>query len=115
MPFFRSTTSLLQLLLDLDYDSVKPDLIVMRLARRIGMTDRELGDRHLRKVAREVQLYAVNRGVRAQAVDLEMLAFGGQTGSRTLLNKRFCPPSDPCRNHTCALGRKGLCKASQSA
>jgi len=115
MPFFRSTTSLLQLLLDLDYDSVKPDLIVMRLARRIGMTDRELGEKHLRAVAREVQDYAIRRGVRAQAVDLEMLALGGQTGARLLLSERFCPPSDPCRHTSCSLGRKGLCKASQSA
>ena len=34
MPFFRSTTSLLQLLLDLDYDSIKPDLIVIVSSRQ---------------------------------------------------------------------------------
>lgn len=111
MPFFRSTTSLLQLLLDLDYDSVKPDLIVMRLARRIGMVERETGDRQLRSVARQVQEFAVARGLRAQAIDLELLAFGGQTGSRQLLETHFCPASDPCEHPDCAIGRKGLCKS----
>ena len=114
MPFFRSTTSLLQLLLDLDYDSVKPDLIVMRLARRIGMVERETGDKHLRLVARKVQQYALTRDVRAQAVDLQLLAFGGQTGSRELLNTRFCPASDPCSNSNCAVGKKKLCNAVHS-
>ena len=114
MPFFRSTTSLLQLLLDLDYDSVKPDLIVMRLARRIGMVERELGEKHIRNVARRVQEFAVARGIRAQAVDLQMLAFGGQTGSRELLRTRFCPASDPCSHPECPVGAIGLCKAAHS-
>lgn len=115
MPFFRSTTSLLQLLLDLDYDSVKPDLIVMRLARRIGMVEREVGDKHLRAAARKTQEYAVSRGIRAQAVDLQMLAYGGQTGARQLLKTRFCPASDPCTNRECVVGRNGLCNAVASA
>jgi hypothetical protein len=111
MPFFGSTTSLLQLLLDLDYDSVKPDLIVMRLARRIGIVDRETGDRALRSAARLVQEYAVARAVRAPLVDLQLLAFGGQTGSRDLLRERFCPPSDPCSAMGCPVGKQGLCEA----
>ncbi|MEZ5325789.1 MAG: DNA-3-methyladenine glycosylase I [Verrucomicrobiales bacterium] len=111
MPFFQSTTSLLQLLLDLDYDSVKPDLIVMRLARRIGMVDRELGERQIRKAARSIQEYAVAQGIRAQAVDIQILAFGGQTGARELLTRRFCPASDPCHHNDCPVGNNGLCKA----
>ena len=46
MPFFRHTTSLLQLLLDLDHDAIKPDLIVMRFCRRLGIVTKEVGDQH---------------------------------------------------------------------
>ena len=111
MPFFRSTTSLLQLLLDLDFDSVKPDVIVMRLARRIDLVEGEGGERHLRSATREIQRYAIERGLRARAVDLMILAFGGQTGARDLLARRFCPPTDPCGNASCPLARKSLCEA----
>jgi len=111
MPFFRSMTSLLQLLLDLDFDSVKPDLIVMRLARRIGLTSKETGDRKMREVVQIIQRYCLNRPLRASAVDLMMLCLGGQTGSVALLSKRFCPPSDPCHNTLCSLGRKGICRS----
>jgi 3-methyladenine DNA glycosylase Tag len=111
MPFFRSTTSLLQLLLDLDFDSVKPDLIVMRLARRIGLVERELGEPHFRAATKAIQRYAIERGLRARSLDLAMLAFGGQTGTRDLLSRRFCPPTDPCNDASCPLARKGLCKA----
>jgi 3-methyladenine DNA glycosylase Tag len=111
MPFFRSTTSLLQLLLDLGYDSVKPDLIVMRFARRIGLVEKETGDANLRSVVRQTQAYALDRGLRTSVVDLAMLVFGGQTGARGLLHQRFCPPSDPCRHEACELGQKSLCNA----
>ena len=111
MPFFRSTTSLLQLLLDLDFDSVKPDLIVMRLARRIGLVERELGEPHFRAATKAIQRYAIERGLRARSLDLAMLAFGGQTGTRDLLSRRFCPPFDPCGNASCPLAGKLLCKA----
>lgn len=114
MPFFQSTTSLLQLLLDLDYDSVKPDLIVMRLARRIGITDKETGDKQLRRTARAIQEYAVDNQIRPPLVDLQMLAFGGQTGSRQLLTEKFCPASDPCSNSICPVGTAGLCVAHRT-
>jgi 3-methyladenine DNA glycosylase Tag len=111
MPFFRQTTSLLQLLLDLDYDSVKPDLIVMRLARRIGMVEFEIGEAHLQKVVRGFQKYAIARNVRLSAVDLQVLAFGGQTSACELLDEFFCPSSDPCQKTDCPVGKNGLCEA----
>jgi hypothetical protein len=111
MPFFGSTISLLQLLVDLDFDSVKPDLIVVRFARRIGLVEKETGERVFRTAARAIQTYAIDRGLRARAVDLMVLAFGGQTGARDLLVERFCPPVDPCRNAACPIGTKHLCKA----
>ncbi|HIG29794.1 MAG TPA: hypothetical protein EYQ50_19145 [Verrucomicrobiales bacterium] len=111
MPFFRSTTSLLQLLLDLDFDSVKPDLIVMRLARRIGIIECETGETQLRMAVRKIQEFSVLRKIRAPVIDLQILAFGGQTGSRELLENRFCPSSDPCINTDCPVGNSNFCKA----
>jgi 3-methyladenine DNA glycosylase Tag len=111
MPFFRSTTSLLQLLLDLDYDSVKPDLIIMRLARRIGIVERETGDRALRECVRFLQAYSIGKSCRASELDLVLLAFGGQTGASQLLTQRFCPPSDPCHHAACPVGANRLCMA----
>jgi 3-methyladenine DNA glycosylase Tag len=111
MPFFRSTTSLLQLLLDLDFDTVKPDLIVMRLARRLGIVGREEGDRAFRECARFLQTYSIGESCRASELDLALLAFGGQTGASRLLTQRFCPPSDPCHHSACPLGANGLCMA----
>ena len=111
MPFFRSTTSLLQLLLDLDYDSVKPDLIVMRLARRIGIVDRETGDRAFRQCVRFLQEYSIANVCRAAELDLALLAFGGQSGAAQLLAEKFCPSSDPCHHAACAVGANHLCNA----
>ena len=111
MPFFRSTTSLLQLLLDLDYDSVKPDLIVMRLARRIGIVDRETGERAFRQCVRFLQEYSITNSCRAAELDLALLAFGGQSGAVQLLTQKFCPPTDPCHHATCVVGANHLCAA----
>ena len=111
MPFFRSTTSLLQLLLDLDYDSVKPDLIIMRLARRLSLTDKETGDKNMKNVVQLIQQYCLKRPSRPSAVDLMMLSYGGQTSASELLSEKFCPPNDPCKNSLCSLGKEGLCSS----
>ena len=78
MPFFAQTTSLLQLLLDLGYDSIKPDVIVMRIAHRWRIVSREKGDSAFRQAVRKMQEYAVIRGRRALAVDWVVLTVGEQ-------------------------------------
>jgi len=109
MPFFNKTTSLLQLLLDLDYDCIKPDLIVMRLARRIGLVEKEIGDRHFREAVWALQTYGVLRGIRPAAMDWYVLAFGGQTEAARSLKRRFCPGPGSCRRRDCPVGSHGLC------
>jgi len=111
MPFFRSTTSLLQLLLDLDFDSVKPDLIIMRLARRLGIVERETGDRALRQCVRFLQKYSIKKSCRAAELDWALLAFGGQSGAGQSLTQWFCPPKDPCHHAACEIGTNHLCVA----
>ena len=113
MPFFRSTTSLLQLLLELDFDTIKPDLIVMRLARRLGIVERETGDRALRVCVRFLQDYSIKNSCRAAELDWALLAFGGQSGARQSLTKKFCPPRDPCSHQACPVGANHLCMAHQ--
>jgi 3-methyladenine DNA glycosylase Tag len=113
MPFFRSTTSLLQLLLDLDYDSVKPDLIIMRLARRIGIVQRETGDAAFRQCVRFLQEYSIKKSCRAAELDWALLAFGGQSGASQSLTEKFCPSRGPCSHEACPLGANRLCIAHQ--
>jgi hypothetical protein len=111
MPFFRHTTSLLQLLLDLNHDAIKPDLIIMRLCYRLGITQKETGDKHFRHAVRFLQEYAVKRKLSANALDWALLAFGGQTGAGSLLQFNYCEPSSICTNDRCQVGARGLCLA----
>jgi hypothetical protein len=111
MPFFRSTTTLLQLLLDLDFDSIKPDLIVMCLARRLGIAKRETGDPAFRSAVKDFQQFAVTRRIRAPLVDAAVLAYGGQKEAATWLDRKPCPPSDPCADKSCRLWQNRLCLA----
>jgi 3-methyladenine DNA glycosylase Tag len=110
MPFFKSTTSLLQLLLQLDFDAIKPDLIVMRLARRLGIVERETGDQAFRQCVRFVQEYSIKNSRRAAELDWALLAFGGQSGAGQSLTQRFCPASDPCDHPSCSVGLNHLCE-----
>ena len=110
MPFFSKTTSLLQLLLDLDYDSIKPDLIVMRLSRRIGLVEKEFGDNHFREAVWSLQTYSVLRRIRPATMDLYLLTLGGQTDARSKLTSEFCPGPGTCKSTICLIGRTGLCQ-----
>lgn len=84
IPFFSNTTSLLQLLLDLDYDSVKPDLIVMRVARQWGIVSRETGNPAFREAVRAFQQYGVDQQRRPLAVDWVVLTHGRQKGAHAV-------------------------------
>ena len=81
VPFFANTTSLLQLLLDLDHDALKPDLIVMRVAKQWGIVSRETGNPAFRQAVRAFQEYGVARRRRPLAVDWVVLTHGKQKGA----------------------------------
>lgn len=89
MPFFSNTTSLLQLLLDLDFDSVKPDLIVMRVAKEWGIVSRETGNPAFRQAVRAFQQYGVDRQRRPLAVDWVVLTQGRQKGAFALWERKL--------------------------
>lgn len=92
IPFVRSTTSLSHLLLHLGYDCIKPDVIVMRVASRLGIiNDDPKKDTNLRKVARVLQEYAVSRGMRPGVVDMYFLIQEGQSEARDWVQSGFEP------------------------
>lgn len=89
IPFFQSTTSLLHLLLDLGYDCVKPDLVVMKVAKKLNIVESVTGDRNFRKTVRFIQEYAIDRKIRPSVVDFYFLIDEGQMGARKFVTEDF--------------------------
>jgi len=89
IPFFQSTTSLLHFLLDIGYDCVKPDLVVMKVAKKLNIVDSEAGDKNFRKTVKIIQEYSVDRKIRPSTVDLYFLIDEGQMGARKFVTKDF--------------------------
>lgn len=89
IPFFRSTTSLLHFLLHIGYDCIKPDLVVMKVAKKIGIVDNETGEINLIETVRTIQKYAILRNVRPSIVDYYFLIDEGQLGIKKFVRKEF--------------------------
>ena len=89
MPFFRSSTSLLHLLLHIGFPCIKPDLIVMRVAKKIGIVDFEKGERNLLQSVKVIQLYSVDKDIKPSIVDLYLLIYGGQRWAMQFVTKSF--------------------------
>lgn len=86
IPFFQSTTSLLHLLLHLGYDCVKPDLVVMKVAKKLEIVEEVTGNKNLIKTVKTIQEYAIDRNIRPAVVDLYFLIYGGQTGAQKFIS-----------------------------
>ncbi len=89
IPFFQSTTSLLHFLLDIGYDCVKPDLVVMKVAKKLNIIDSETGDKNFRKTVRFIQEYSVNRQIRPSIIDFYFLIDEGQMGAKKFVRPEF--------------------------
>ena len=89
VPFFRSTTSLLHFLLETGYDCVKPDLVVMKVAKKIGIVDKETGERNLIETVRSIQEYSIDRVIRPSIVDFYFLIDEGQLGAKKYVKNEF--------------------------
>ncbi len=89
IPFFQSTTSLLHFLLDIGYDCVKPDLVVMKVAKKLNIVDNETGDKNFRKTVRFIQEYSINRKIRPSIVDFYFLIEEGQMGAKKFVKQEF--------------------------
>ena len=89
IPFFRSTTSLLHFLLHIGYDCVKPDLVVMKVAKKIGIVEKETGEKNLIKTVRTIQEYSVYKKIRPSIVDFYFLIDEGQLGIKKFVKNEF--------------------------
>ena len=89
IPFFQSTTSLLHFLLDIGYDCIKPDLVVMKVAKKLNIVEFVTGDKNLRKAVRFIQEYSLDRNIRPSIVDFYFLIDEGQMGARKFVSKEF--------------------------
>ena len=89
IPFFRSTTSLLHFLLHTGYDCVKPDLVVMKVAKKIGIVEKESGEKNLIKTVRTIQEYSIQKNIRPSIIDYYFLIDEGQLGIKKFVNKSF--------------------------
>lgn len=89
IPFFQSTTSLLHFLLDTGYDCIKPDLVVMKVSKKLNIVEDVIGDKNFRTTVRAIQQYSVDRNVRPTIVDLYFLIDEGQRGARKFVNSTF--------------------------
>lgn len=88
MPFFKKSTSLLHFLLHIGYDCIKPDLVIMKVANKLGMVSSS-SEKEKIQVVRVVQLYSVNRKIRPSMVDFYLLVYGeGNGGLNSLLLNR---------------------------
>jgi hypothetical protein len=82
IPYLKSTTSLLHLLLHLGYDCIKPDVIVMRTAERLKIVSDTKKDSSLKKVAKLLQEYSISREIRPSIVDMYFLIQEGQSEAK---------------------------------
>lgn len=89
IPFFQSTTSLLHFLLEIGFDCVKPDLVVMKVAKKIGIIENEEGDKNLRDVVKFIQEYSINRNIRPAVIDLYFLIEGKQLWAQSFVDIKF--------------------------
>ena len=89
MPFFRSSTSLLHFLLHIGFPCIKPDLIVMRVAKEIGIVDSEKGEGNLLRTVKVIQLYSIDKDIKPSIVDLYLLIHGGQKWAMQFVTPSF--------------------------
>lgn len=89
IPFFQSTTSLLHLLMDIGYDCVKPDLVVMKVAKKLEIVDNEKGDKNFINTVRLIQEYSIDRKIRPTIVDFYFLIYGAQKGAIKFVTPEF--------------------------
>jgi HD superfamily phosphodiesterase len=89
MPFFKRDTSLLHFLLHAGYDCIKPDLVVMKVAKELGIVPSEKGTKNLLQVVKFVQAYSVKRRIKPSVIDFYLLIYGGQLWARQFVHPSF--------------------------
>ena len=89
VPFFQSTTSLLHFLLETGYDCIKPDLVVMKVSKKLGIVETDKRDHNLIKTVKTIQQYSLARKIRPNIIDFYFLIEEGQLGSKKYVKPDF--------------------------
>jgi hypothetical protein len=89
IPFFRSTTSLLHFLLEIGYDCVKPDLVVMKVSKKLGIVQKETGEKNLIQTVKIIQEYSIERKIRPSIIDFYFLIDEGQLEAKKYVKSKF--------------------------
>ncbi|MGO9953778.1 MAG: hypothetical protein ACLPN1_16415 [Dissulfurispiraceae bacterium] len=89
IPFFQSTISLLHFLLDTGYDCIKPDLVVMKVSKKLGIVENVKGESNLIKTVKTIQQYSIRRKIRPTIVDFYFLIEEGQRGAKKYVTPDF--------------------------
>ncbi len=89
IPFFSSATSLLHFLLDTGYDCVKPDLVVMKVSKKLGIVDSDKGNKNLIATVKTIQQYSIRTKIRPTIVDFYFLIDEGQRGAKKYVTPQF--------------------------
>ena len=71
------------------YDCVKPDLVIMKVAKKIGMIEKQSGEKNLTKAVKMIQEYSLSRNIRPPVIDLYFLIDGGQAGAKKFVKKEY--------------------------
>lgn len=89
IPLFHSTIPLLHFLFDIGYDCVKPDLVIMKVAKKLEIVDYETGDKNFRQTVRIIQEYSVSRQIRPSIVDFYFLIGEKRSGAKKFVSEEF--------------------------
>lgn len=89
IPFFQSPTSLSHFLLETGYDCIKPDLVIMKVSKKLGIVDTDKGKSNLIKTVKAIQQYSIRTKIRPTIVDFYFLIEGGQLGSKKFVKPQF--------------------------
>lgn len=87
--YLKETTTLLHYLLNSGYDCVKPDSVVMKAAKKIGIVENEKGEKNFRKTVKTLQEYCIDRKLRPSIVDLYFLIDEGQKEAKKFVQSDF--------------------------
>jgi hypothetical protein len=73
----------------LGYDCVKPDLVVMKVSKKIGIVDEEKAEKNLIKTVRVIQEYSIERKIKPAVIDLYFLIDEGQLDAKKYVESTF--------------------------
>jgi hypothetical protein len=90
IPYLGNITSLSHFLLSRGYDCIKPDVIVMSVAGKLGLAN-DKKESTLKKVAKKMQQYALAQGIRPSEIDMYLLIQGQQEEAKSWVKSDFVP------------------------